>query len=122
MTYTDIHCRSIFAEFQNRLSQIHPDSNILPTYLAIIASNFEANSRQYSKIIIDSIFIRTLESPTTAYVSSPCSTRGASSAMRGCLRKKSFMPHRGEASFRFFNSGINRLPVIPSNSPASRPD
>jgi len=52
MAYTDIHCRSIFAEFQIRLSQIHPDSNILPTYLAIIASSFEAISRAYSKSLL----------------------------------------------------------------------
>ncbi|WAS52982.1 hypothetical protein MK974_09535 [Burkholderia ambifaria] len=52
MTYTDIHCRSIFAEFQILLSQIHPDSNILPTYLAIIASSFEAISQEYSKSLL----------------------------------------------------------------------
>jgi len=52
MAYTDIHCRSIFAEFQMRLFSTPPDSNILPTHLAIIASAFQAILRESSKSLL----------------------------------------------------------------------
>jgi len=52
MAYTDIHCRSILAQSQIRLFSIHPDSNILPTHLEIISSDFQAIIQEFSKTLL----------------------------------------------------------------------
>jgi hypothetical protein len=80
---TNIHCRSISQNSEFGYFKVIP----IRIFYRPLGNNCPLSSSRFRgfEIVIDSIFIRTLESPTTAYASFPRRTRVAFGAMPGHL-------------------------------------